>query len=172
MFLYIVQLCPIKDAGGHVLVLDALIGQQGGGEAALQVHMGQPLQIEGGDGVIALPQLLQGGAVHGLQRRQQPPGLGQKGGQALGGKAVGVHPHFLGGGDDDAHGFLPAQAIFSLMWDRRSRASSRVSSFLAKWRRTMLGTSSMKKEVPGTAATPTFWVSSSQNSTSVWPFFR
>ena len=30
---------------------------------------------------------------------------------------------------------------------------------------------SMKKEVPGTQATPTLWVISSQNSTSLWPGF-
>ena len=96
MFLHIVQLLPLEDAGGHVLVLDALIGQQGRGEVLLQVHVGQPLQVKGGDGIVALPQLLQGGAVHGLQRRQQPPGLRQKGRQAVGGEAVGVHPHFLG----------------------------------------------------------------------------
>ena len=63
-------------------------------------------------------------------------------------------------------------AIFSLMWLSRSRASSRVLSCLAKWTRTMsLTPFSLKKEVPGTQATPTLWAISSQNSTSVWPFF-
>ncbi len=63
-------------------------------------------------------------------------------------------------------------AIFSLIWLSRSRASSRVSSRLAKWTRTMSCTSSLKKEVPGTQATPTFWAISSQKATSVWPFLR
>ena len=50
---------------------------------------------------------------------------------------------------------------------RRFNASYRVSSFLAKWMRMMLFTSSMKKDVPGTAETPTFSAIHSQNSTSV-----
>ena len=31
MFLKIGELAGLKDAGGHVLILDALIGEQGGG---------------------------------------------------------------------------------------------------------------------------------------------
>ena len=59
------------------------------------------------------------------------------------------------------------QNNFSLIWDRRSRASFNVSSTLAKCRRTILFTPSLKKELPGTAPTPTLRASSSQNSTSV-----
>jgi len=70
------------------------------------------------------------------------------------------------------HAYFPFQAIFSRMWDSRSRASSRVSSFFAKWTRTISLTFSLKKDVPGTQATPTFRAISSQKSTSVCPFFR
>ena len=65
-----------------------------------------------------------------------------------------------------------AYAIFFLISERRFSASYSVSSFLAKWTRTMLlMPASLKKEVPGTQATPTFSVISTQKSTSLWPLF-
>lgn len=53
-------------------------------------------------------------------------------------------------------GLFAIQHMISLILDRRSNASFRVASVLAKCRRTMLSTFSLKKEEPGTQATPTF----------------
>ena len=55
MLLEIVQLGRLHHPGGHVLVLDALVGEDGGGEAAAQIHGGQPLHVPLGDGVVTLP---------------------------------------------------------------------------------------------------------------------
>ena len=72
MLLEELVLTCLKHPRGHGLVLDAHIGQEGGGEPPLQVHGPQPLHIEGGNGVVALPQLLE------LRRREVPQGGEQR----------------------------------------------------------------------------------------------
>ena len=98
-----VILLRFKHAGGHVLVLDALIGQHSRGQTAAQVHSRQPLHVQGRDGIVALPEGLQFFGRHGPQDGQQPLRFRQKVRQGLDGQAVGVHPHFLGGRNDDSH---------------------------------------------------------------------
>ena len=103
-------------------------------------------------------------------RTKSNPGYGAGGPENVG--ARGRSPHKGPAGRPERPARRCDHAIFSLMWLSRSRASSRVLSCLAKWTRTMsLTPFSLKKEVPGTQATPTLWAISSQNSTSVWPFF-
>ena len=103
-------------------------------------------------------------------RTKSNPGYGAGGPENVG--ARGRSPHKGPAGRPERPARQCDHAIFSLMWLSRSRASSRVLSCLAKWTRTMsLTPFSLKKEVPGTQATPTLWAISSQNSTSVWPFF-
>ena len=80
------KLSRFKNPRRHILILDALIGQNRGRQIPLQIHMAQPLHIEGGDGVVAVPKGLQGRPRHGAQRGQQPPRLGQKLRQALPGQ--------------------------------------------------------------------------------------
>ena len=96
----------LKHPRGHGLVLDAHVGQEGRGEAPLQVHGPQPLHIEGGNGVAALPQLLELRRREVPQGGEQPSGLRQKPGQPPGRQGVSVLPHLLGGGNDDPHGGL------------------------------------------------------------------
>ena len=97
MVLEVVQSLGLQHAGGHVLVLDALVGQNGRGEVALQFHVLQPLHVEAGDGVVAAPQLLEGLGRHSPQDLEQMPGLGQKLGSRPGCQAVPVGHHFFGG---------------------------------------------------------------------------
>mgnify|MGYP003376509832 CR=1 FL=1 len=68
MRLEVGQSAPVQDAGGHIAVLDALIGENGGSELPVQVHAGQALQVEGGNGVVAFPQRLELGGRHSPQR--------------------------------------------------------------------------------------------------------
>ena len=59
MLAEIVQLGRLHHPRGHVLVLDAFIGDDGGGEAPAQIHGGQPLCVQLGNGVVAFPEGLQ-----------------------------------------------------------------------------------------------------------------
>lgn len=68
----IVQLRDFHHSGGHILVLDTLVGEDGGGQTAVQVHIRQPRRILRGDGVIALPEGLQFLTGHPLQSGFQP----------------------------------------------------------------------------------------------------
>ena len=56
----VVQRPRLHHSRRHVAVLNTLVGQKGGGEAAAQVHPLQPFYILTGDGVAAFPQGLQG----------------------------------------------------------------------------------------------------------------
>ena len=105
------KLSRFKNPRRHILILDALIGQNRGRQIPLQIHMAQPLHIEGCDGVVAVPKGLQGRPRHGAQRGQQPPRLGQKLRQALRRKAVGIHVHLFGGRNDDPHGCLLSERL-------------------------------------------------------------
>ena len=124
MLLDIVQLLLGEYLGGHIPVLDALVGQNGRGETPFQVHPGQPLLILGGDGVVAFPQPLQCRRVHGPQPRRQLLGLGQKFRQLLPGQAVGVGAHLFGGRNDDfqlhisQQGSGPARPAVRRRWCR------------------------------------------------------
>ena len=54
----VVQVARLHHAGRHIAVLDALVGEDGRGEAAAQVHVLQPLRVQTGNGVIAPPESL------------------------------------------------------------------------------------------------------------------
>ena len=103
MLLDIFQLPLRERAGGHVLVLDAVIGQDGGGQAMAQVHALQPLRVHRRDGVIALPKGFQLPIGHGAELFRQDLRLRQQRRQVPDGKAVRIHTHFFRGRDDDAH---------------------------------------------------------------------
>ena len=64
------------NAGGHVPVLDALVGKNGRREIAAQVHAFQTLRVQLCDGVAALPQGLQLLGGHALEDGLQPLRLG------------------------------------------------------------------------------------------------
>ena len=52
----VVQVSRLHHAGGHVAVLNALVGENRRSEITAQVHLSQPLYVQFGDGVIALPE--------------------------------------------------------------------------------------------------------------------
>ncbi len=95
MFPEIVQLGRFHHAWGHILVLDALVGYDGGGKMPAQIHGGQPLYVQLGNGVIALPEGLQICWGHSLEGSFQLLRPFQKDGQSIRGKAIRVHHHFL-----------------------------------------------------------------------------
>ena len=97
MGLEVVVLALLQDAGGHVLVLEPHIGQQGRGQTPPQVHVPQPLQILGGDGVAAPPQGLEFSGRHGAQGGQEALRLRKEGGEGLRGQGVRVGPHLFAG---------------------------------------------------------------------------
>ena len=97
MGLEIVVLALLQDAGGHVLVLEPHIGQQGRGQLPPQVHVPQPLQILGGDGVAAPPQGLECSGCHGAQGGQEALRLRKEGGEGLRGQGVRIGPHLFAG---------------------------------------------------------------------------
>ena len=103
MGLKIVVLALFQDTGGHVLVLEPHIGQQGRGQPPPQVHVPQPLQILGGDGVAAAPQGLEFSGRHGAQGGQEALRLGKEGGEGLRGQGVRIGPHLFCRGDEDLH---------------------------------------------------------------------
>ena len=103
MFLEKGVLAGFKYPGGHGLVLDSHVGQQSGRKAGLRIHGPQPLHIEGGDGVAAFPQGLELAGGEDPQGGQQPLGIREKPGQALGRQSVPILPHLLGGGNQYAH---------------------------------------------------------------------
>ena len=107
MLLDIFKLLRRKHAGSHVLVLDALVGQDSRSQTRLQVHMRQPLRVQPGNGVVAPPEGLQFPVGHPTQPSQQVPGILQKEGQIPPGQSVRVRDHLFGGGDDDPHGLRP-----------------------------------------------------------------
>ena len=78
MRLEVVQSLGFQHAGGHVLVLDPLVGENRGGEVTLQLHGLQPLDIETGDSVVAAPETLEFLGRHGPQDLQKLSGLGQE----------------------------------------------------------------------------------------------
>ena len=103
MLLQELILAALHHAGGHGLVLDPHIGQQGGGQAALQLHGPQAVHVQGGDGVIAPPQLLELGRREGPEGGQKTFCLGQEGRQTVRRQRVQVLTHPLGGGNNDPH---------------------------------------------------------------------
>ena len=99
----VVQVRRLHHPRGHIAVLDALIGENGRGQAAVQVHVPQPLHIQPGDGVIAFPDRLQFRRGQLLEGGFQLPGLFQKYWQAVHGKAVRILRHFFRWRDDNTH---------------------------------------------------------------------
>ena len=74
----VVQVGRLHHAGGHVAVLDALIGDDRRGEAATKIHLFQPLRVQLGDGIVAFPEGLQIVGGHALKNRFQTLCLLQK----------------------------------------------------------------------------------------------
>lgn len=103
MRLNIVQLALREHARGHVAVLQPVVGEYGGGQIAAQVHIAHALYVQRGEFVVALPERLKRGRVHGAQRLQKPLRLRDASGQSGYGKALRVRAHLLGRGDDDLH---------------------------------------------------------------------
>lgn len=97
------QLLIRKDHRRHVLVLDALVGQQGRRTESFPVHSKKPLMVQLGNFVIAAPKpglLLQ---RQSLQIVLHLPGFPEEGGLAQGQSILPVFLHFFRRGDDDAH---------------------------------------------------------------------
>ena len=61
MLIYICKLLRGKELGGHILVLDAFVGQQGGGIGPAKVHFLIPAEVQLRDGVVAGEQLFRAG---------------------------------------------------------------------------------------------------------------
>ena len=59
MLCNIVQRLTGKDTGRHILVLDALIAENGGGQVMVQIHLPQIGNLPDGQLLAALPECLQ-----------------------------------------------------------------------------------------------------------------
>ena len=99
----VVQVGRLHHAGGHVAVLDALVGENRRSEITAQVHLLQPFHVQLGNGVIALPEGLQIFGRHTSEDSFQPLRPLQKLWQVVHSKAVRVHYHFLRRGNDNAY---------------------------------------------------------------------
>ena len=97
VLLYVVVLSVGEDIGCYVLVLDALIGQYRWGQIAVQIHLLQPLYIQCGNPVVALPKLLQFLRGFALQLTAKLLCLLQKSRQIADRQAVRVHVHLFCG---------------------------------------------------------------------------
>ena len=81
---------------GHVLILDALIGQKGGGQSRAQTWRAFQLPgVPGGEGIAALPEGLQLLTGHALQFTVKCFCLLKKAGQVFPGKRVRVRLHLF-----------------------------------------------------------------------------
>ena len=56
MLFHIGQLFLREHIGGHILVLDPIVSKQGRRLGSMQIHGLEALKIQGGNGVVALPQ--------------------------------------------------------------------------------------------------------------------
>ena len=110
----------VHHRGGHALVLDARVGEDGrrdaGGEGgvgevgagarqAVDAQAVEGLQAGGQQPVAHAPQALQVGCAHAGEHLEQPRRAPGERGDVARGDAVDAGEHLLGGGDDDAeHG--------------------------------------------------------------------
>ena len=103
MLLHIGKLAVFKHGRGHIGVLDAIVGQNGGREVFVQVHTSKAFRVFPGNLVPARPErllLLVTQAVDPVPELLRPV---QKDRQGLAGQGVRVRLHLLGRGDDDSH---------------------------------------------------------------------